>query len=268
MQVCPKCRLGVTKITEERSFWAMAPSAFVYPFRGNGAWILVLGVPVLLANDFLGFGLLLIFVKLMLLGLIGSVLIHVIWSTADDETSKLEWPDFGDRFEMLTVGLQMVGSVLLVFAPVIVCLVMMFRAGDPAWALAAEQWQPALARALTAELTQELDEIKRRQQRYLERELRRLDEYFDHYEQELRARLSRQHKPESKARFEQRVRAAALEHDRRRADQIARHEIRVVPHLDAVLLTAEVAWKTGMRGRHGETLPEAVYVPRARRWFV
>ncbi len=136
MQVCPKCRLGVTKITEGRSFWAMVPGAFVYPLRGNGAWILVLGTPVLLANDFLGFGLLLVFVKLMLLGLIGSVLIHVIWCTADDETSKLEWPDFGDRFEMLTVGLQMVGSVLLVFAPVIVCLWMMIR-GNPAWALAA-----------------------------------------------------------------------------------------------------------------------------------
>ncbi len=137
MQVCPKCRLGVTKIRKERSFWAMLPGAFVYPFRGNGAWILALGTPLLLANDFLGFGLFLIVIKLILLGLIGSVLIHIIWSTADDETAKLEWPDFGNRFEMLTVGLQIVGSVLLVFAPVIVCLLMMIRAGNPAWALAA-----------------------------------------------------------------------------------------------------------------------------------
>jgi len=135
-------------------------------------------------------------------------------------------------------------------------------------ALPADQWQPPLARALTMDLTHELDEIKRRQQRYLERELRRLDDYFTHYEQELRARLDRQHKPESKLRFEQRLRAAELEHARRRADQIARHEIRVRPHLDALLVTAEGAWKTATQGRHGETLVEAVYVPRTRRWFV
>ena len=137
MRVCPKCRLGVTKITVERSFWTKLPGAFAYPFRGAGAFVLLLGTPILLANDFLGFGIFMSLVKLILLGLIGSVLINIIHSTADNESAPLEWPDFGDRFEMITVGLQIVGLALLVFGPAIACLVLMISTANPGWTLGA-----------------------------------------------------------------------------------------------------------------------------------
>jgi len=121
VKLCPKCRRAVERVIVEPSFWARLPGAFAYPFRQQGVWIVLLGTPVLLANDLAGFGILLILVKLILLGLIGSFLINVIQTTADDPETPLEWPDASDKGDLLVTGLQLVGSVLLVFAPAILC---------------------------------------------------------------------------------------------------------------------------------------------------
>ena len=130
------------------------------------------------------------------------------------------------------------------------------------------RWQALLRDALESELAGELASIRVRQENYLRRELERIDAYFDHYESELAARTSRG-KPESKVKSADRLGAARAEHARRRADQIARHEIRVQPHLDAVLLVAEPAWRACLeveRTHVAETV-EASFVPRARRWI-
>ena len=148
MKVCPKCRLGVSKLTKEKTFWSRLPGAFAYPLRGNGIWIVITGTPLLLLYDFVGFGILFIVAKLIFLGLIGAMLINVIQTTADDEDTALDWPDVTDKFDLITTGLKIIGSVVLVFAPAICCSVMLFRdmgmgpavAGHPhfsAWALAA-----------------------------------------------------------------------------------------------------------------------------------
>jgi hypothetical protein len=49
-----------------------------------------------------------------------------------------------------------------------------------------------------------------------------------------------------------------------------RHEIRVHPYLDALLLVAEPAWRAELHvGREHQTQTfEALFVPRARRWVV
>jgi hypothetical protein len=125
-----------------------------------------------------------------------------------------------------------------------------------------------ITRALGSELAPELSRIKERQQLFLRRELTRIDAYFQNYARELRERMGSQRKEEAIKRYADRLEATRLEHDRRRTDQIERHTIHVVPHVDALLTVAEpafttrVAWRTG---REQRTVP-AIFVPRTRRW--
>jgi hypothetical protein len=136
--------------------------------------------------------------------------------------------------------------------------------GVPATTVA--EW---VGQALAQELTPELSAIKSRQEDSLRRELSRIGQYFSHYEEELRQRLARQHSPEALQRSEQRIEATRQEHERRRADQIQRHAVRVMPQLDGLLTVAEPAFETTVHTRRGrdEVTTEALYVPRIRRWF-
>jgi hypothetical protein len=123
-------------------------------------------------------------------------------------------------------------------------------------------------RAIGSELAPELSKIKERQQLFLRRELNRIDEYFENYARELRERIGRQHKEDAIKRYADRLEATRLEHNRRRTDQIERHTIHVVPHLDALLTVAEPAFATRVTWRAGReegTVP-AIFVPRTRRW--
>jgi hypothetical protein len=133
------------------------------------------------------------------------------------------------------------------------------------------RWHALLRAALETELANELDSIRARQENYLRRELERIDEYFEKYEQELAVRAARSSSNKSgNARTTDRLAAAKADHTRRRADQVARHEIRVQPHLDALLLVGEPAWRGAVsleQARVAQAL-EALFVPRARRWFL
>jgi len=143
-------------------------------------------------------------------------------------------------------------------------------AADAAWpAPDPERWQTLLRSALEADLAVELATVRARQENYLRRELDRIEDYFANYEKELSARAVRSASENAKIKTADRLAAAKVEHTRRRADQVARHEIRVHPHLDALLLVAEPAWRGSLkveRSRVGQTV-EAFFVPRARRWF-
>jgi hypothetical protein len=143
-------------------------------------------------------------------------------------------------------------------------------AGDAAWpASDPAGWEAALRTALEADLGPELADIRKRQEQYLRRELDRIDDYFANYGQELAARAAHSASSNVKLKTGERLAAAKVEHARRRADQVARHEIRVQPHFDALLLVAERAWRGGLQvelGHQPEAL-EARFVPRARRWF-
>jgi hypothetical protein len=129
-------------------------------------------------------------------------------------------------------------------------------------------WPPLLRDVLLRELENDLAAIRQRQETYLRRELDRIDDYFAGYERELRERLERQQRDEAKVKLEQRLAAAKTEHQHRRKDQVQRHEIRVLPHLDALLLLAEPAWQaTVTSGPRDATFTQpAQYLPRARRW--
>jgi hypothetical protein len=135
-------------------------------------------------------------------------------------------------------------------------------------ALAADRWQDALTRALRDELQADLTEIRERQQRYLGRELERIDQYFDHYQKELIQRSHRTQAEGARVKAEERLAAAKAEHERRRQDQIHRHEIRVITHLDALIMLAEPAWRARVScTERGESRTRsALLIPRARRW--
>ena len=97
----------------------------------------------------------------------------------------------------------------------------------------------------------------------------RVDDYFENYEQELTARSERSSSETAKVKLSDRLAAARAEHSRRRADQVARHEIRVRPHFDALLLVAEPAWRAGVEIdiAHQNQKLDARFVPRCRKWF-
>jgi hypothetical protein len=132
------------------------------------------------------------------------------------------------------------------------------------------RWRRFLHDALEAELAADLAAIRERQASHLRRELDRVDDYFDHYEAELSARAGRIRNESTKMKTGERLTAAKAEHARRRADQVARHEIRVQPYLEALLLVAEPAWQADVRweARHQPHEATAHFIPRARRWLV
>ena len=152
-----------------------------------------------------------------------------------------------------------------------------FAQADPkmavgaAWpALQPAQWQSFLRIAIEADLEAELAAVRKRQENYLRRELDRIEDYFATYEQELSARSIRIARQSTKVKTADRLAAAKAEHARRRTDQVVRHEIRVHPQLDALLLVAEPAWRGYIRVERAHVAQnvEALFVPRARQWFI
>lgn len=111
----------------------------------------------------------------------------------------------------------------------------------------------------------ELREIRRRQENYLRRELNRVDDYFTQYVREMSERANRSG---SKTKVEDRLAAARTDHARKRADQVQRHEIRLLPRVDALLILAEPAWQAKVTTvRQGETRQQtAHFIPRSRHW--
>jgi hypothetical protein len=142
-------------------------------------------------------------------------------------------------------------------------------AADILWpALDPARWRELLQRAFEGEVAGEVARVRARQENSLRRELERIDDYFENYERELTARAKRSSNENAKMKTADRLAAARAEHERRRADQLARHEIRVQPHVDALLLVGEKAWRVRLqveRAHQAQTL-DALFIPRSRRW--
>lgn len=130
------------------------------------------------------------------------------------------------------------------------------------------RWWLLLRKQIEYEMLPDIEAVRSRQQQYLQREIQRLDDYFAQYEQELSQRASRA-KAATTGKAGERLAAARAEHARRRLDQVARHEICVQPHVDALLLTAEPCWRATLEVEEQRTAQtvSATFVPRARRWF-
>ena len=136
-------------------------------------------------------------------------------------------------------------------------------------AIEAARCRELLVSALSEEIAADLDAIRFRQENHLRRELDRVDGYFENYARELTERARRSRNDTTRLKADQRLSAARAEHQRRRADQVQRHEIRVFPHIDALLLVAEPAWRAriSVTLQHNETRSEtSLFIPRSRRW--
>jgi hypothetical protein len=133
-----------------------------------------------------------------------------------------------------------------------------------------ERWSSFLHAALEVDLEADLAAIRARQANHLRRELERVDDYFEHYETELAARAGRTRNESTRMKTGERLAAAKAEHGRRRADQVARHEIRVLSHVEALLLIAEPAWQADLRWElhHQPRAGKGRYIPRLRRWML
>lgn len=152
----------------------------------------------------------------------------------------------------------------------------MFASADPAAACGVEAWPEVtpnnavslLSARISEEIGPDLEMIRLRQERYLQREVGRVDAYFENYERELAERVRRTHTEATRLKADERLAAARAEHARRRADQVQRHEIRVIPHVDAMLFVAEPAWRAtvGVAERSEFKARPMNFVPRARRW--
>lgn len=141
--------------------------------------------------------------------------------------------------------------------------------GDLAWpALDSPACREFLMPAAGRLVQPALEKIRSRQEQSLRRELERIDDYFTAYREELKSRVQRTRAESAQAKVSDRLAAAQAEHQRRRDDQVNRHEIRVIPHIDSLVLLAEPAWENTVRltrGRDSETVA-ARYLPRTRRW--
>jgi hypothetical protein len=131
-------------------------------------------------------------------------------------------------------------------------------------------WSPLLHQALSSALGSDLESVRSRQKANLQRELDRIDEYFESYARELSGRAERSSNETTKTKSSDRLAAAKAEHARRRLDQISRHQIHVHPRLDALLLIAEEAWQAKVETRleRSSKVSDALFLPRSRRWVL
>jgi hypothetical protein len=141
----------------------------------------------------------------------------------------------------------------------------------PPWpAIEPATWRAFLETAVHRDLVEDIDGIRQRQESRLQRELERVETYFDDYERELQSRGRRGASEEGKLKLEQRLAAARAERARRRGDQVSRHELRVIIHWDACLFVAEPAWGAELKvetDRQNKRVT-AHFVPRSRRWHL
>lgn len=100
----------------EGNFFSHAPGAFVFPFKGNGLYILVLGAVGMAALDFAGsFAL---WAKIFGTGYLYTFMQKIIQSTARGEEKPPTWPDFGDFWsDILLPYLQLLGCFAFCFGP-------------------------------------------------------------------------------------------------------------------------------------------------------
>ncbi len=163
----------------------------------------------------------------------------------------------GERDELLTSGLELADWAAE-------------PDSDVEWpAVEPPRLQAILLDALTVDMADQIASTRLRQEAHLRRELGRIDDYFEGYARETAQRAARAHAEASRLKADERLKAARAEHARRREDQIQRHEIRVIPHVDALVLIAEPAWEATVRiGGRGESgSGPARFVPRLRHWF-
>jgi len=107
---------------EMRGFYELVGDAFVYPLRGRGKWLLLVGTLFFTVAGWFTivplFGLLL---ALLIAGYLCAYMFRVVGRSAQGDRQLPDWPGFTDLYEDIVYPLLLVvGTALLAFLPAIV----------------------------------------------------------------------------------------------------------------------------------------------------
>jgi len=101
----------------EKNFFHELPRAFVYPFKGAGVVILLFATVLFAALEFMGRGILGIFMKAAAIGYLYSYMQTILHSTASEDN---EMPGMPAMDDLLSGFLRLAGTVLISFGPAMV----------------------------------------------------------------------------------------------------------------------------------------------------
>ncbi len=107
--------------------------------------------------------------------------------------------------------------------------------------------KPAIGAALRSRLAPDIDSMRQTQEKFLGRELRRLDDYYGALEAELSGRERRPLMPEQAARLAERRRALGLDRAKKTRDSVEKHRLRVELRAVALLLVHQPWLRVTMR---------------------
>jgi hypothetical protein len=81
-----------------KGFFARFPTAFIYPFRGNGLLVVIIYMLIIAAMEYVGRSLFFLFVKIAAYGYLFCFMQNIIHATANEEEQMPELPGFDDVF--------------------------------------------------------------------------------------------------------------------------------------------------------------------------
>ena len=112
----------------ERSFYRELPGAFVYPFKGAGVLVLLFATLLFAALDFMGAGILGIFIKALAIGYLYSFMQTILHSTAADDDKMPGLPAMDDVWSGC---FRLIGTVLIAFGPAMVLAYFAIAQAEP-----------------------------------------------------------------------------------------------------------------------------------------
>jgi len=155
--MCRTCAVEVTPLeiqddpdSDQKSFFAMLPNAFTYPFKGDGLLLLIMGTILYFMIEVAKFFVSVLgwagWIALIVLTVIGGgylieYLRRVLTSTAMGEHKMPDWPEVTDMGDFIEPFLQLLGVIVISFCPVILLAIWDLQHGE-SWAAMA--MMPAL----------------------------------------------------------------------------------------------------------------------------
>jgi hypothetical protein len=132
MQASPPASNGIPP-ERPASFWRLLPGAFIYPFRGDGKWMVLGGGIGLLIVQWAGFvsGILGIVLGMFILGYLAMYAMRNISASAGGDREPPGWPDITHVDDTVRPLLQMVGSGIICLGPFEAYHVYMLVEGRP-----------------------------------------------------------------------------------------------------------------------------------------
>ena len=111
---CIPLQVQAQRPADSQSFYRRLPSAFIYPARGMGIFVLIVSSIVLFGLGFISTGLFAIFAKIVFFGYLFSFMQTIIHSTTAGEDEMPGFPPFDDVFGGF---LRLAGASLISFGP-------------------------------------------------------------------------------------------------------------------------------------------------------